>query len=100
MLRGIFTGHIGTKDVTRLALEAEERRDYYTAQQLYKDVNNILLHLPCSKALLREKNCDFSNLLSAGMLPIFETILTTEYVDLKNYTSGLEVFTAKVTRNK
>ena len=39
VLRGIFSGHVGTKDVTRLALEAEERSDYYTAQQLYKEVN-------------------------------------------------------------
>lgn len=40
VLRGIFSGHIGTKDVTKLALEAEERSDYHTAQQLYKEVND------------------------------------------------------------
>ena len=45
MLRGIFSGHVGTKDVTRLALEAEERSDYQTAQQLYKEVNNNIVVL-------------------------------------------------------
>jgi len=45
VLRGIFSGHVGTKDVTRLALEAEERTDYYTAQQLYKEVNNFIVLL-------------------------------------------------------
>ena len=45
VLRGIFSGHIGTKDVTRLALEAEERSDYYTAQQLYKEVDMLLMCL-------------------------------------------------------
>ena len=43
VLRGIFSGHVGTKDVTRLALEAEERNDYQTAQQLYKEVNNNIV---------------------------------------------------------
>lgn len=42
MLRGIFSGHVGTKDITRLALEAEERSDYLTAQQLYKEVSMSL----------------------------------------------------------
>ena len=38
-LCGIFSGEIGTKAVTRDALEAEERRDYQRALQLYKEVH-------------------------------------------------------------
>ena len=51
MLRGIFSDHIGTKYVTRLALEAEERSDYYTAQQLYKEVSNHLIMCPVYTSL-------------------------------------------------
>ena len=38
VLRGIFTNLDDTKDVTRKALEAEERGDYLTALNLYKKV--------------------------------------------------------------
>ena len=38
VLRGIFSGHVGTKEVTKLALEAEERGDYHRAHQYYKEV--------------------------------------------------------------
>ncbi|XP_065898419.1 DNA-dependent protein kinase catalytic subunit-like isoform X2 [Dysidea avara] len=37
VLRGIFSGHVGTKEVTKLALEAEERGDYHSAHQYYKE---------------------------------------------------------------
>ena len=38
VLHGIFTNLDGTKDVTRKALESEERGDYLTALSLYKKV--------------------------------------------------------------
>ena len=53
MLRGIFSGHVGTKDVTRLASEAEERRDYHSAQQLYKEVNNCFINVLVYAVTLR-----------------------------------------------
>ncbi|XP_022778667.1 DNA-dependent protein kinase catalytic subunit-like isoform X5 [Stylophora pistillata] len=37
VLRGIFTGHIGTKDITREAMEAEARGDYSQALKLYNE---------------------------------------------------------------
>ncbi|XP_027045855.1 DNA-dependent protein kinase catalytic subunit-like [Pocillopora damicornis] len=37
VLRGIFTGHIGTKDITRKAMEAEARGDYSQALKLYNE---------------------------------------------------------------
>lgn len=38
VLRGIFSGHIGTKDITRRALEAESRHDYAEAVNYYNQV--------------------------------------------------------------
>jgi len=42
VLRGIFSGHVGTKEVTKLALEAEERGDYNRAHQYYKEVRMFM----------------------------------------------------------
>ena len=39
MLRGIFTGHIGTKPITQEALEAEARGDFSQALKLYNEVS-------------------------------------------------------------
>lgn len=39
VLRGVFSGHVGTKSITQEALEAEERADYVEALRLYKDVS-------------------------------------------------------------
>ena len=38
VLRGIFTGHIGTQPITQKALEAEARGDYSLALKLYNEV--------------------------------------------------------------
>ena len=38
VLHGVFSRQIGTKPITREALEAEERRDYFEALRLYKEV--------------------------------------------------------------
>ena len=38
VLRGIFTGHIGTKPITQDALEAEARGDFSQALKLYNEV--------------------------------------------------------------
>ena len=40
VLRGIFTGHIGTKPITQKALEAETRGDYSLALKLYNEVRS------------------------------------------------------------
>ena len=45
MLRGIFSGHVGAKQITRKALEAEERGDYKKALEFYKEVQNV--HIKC-----------------------------------------------------
>jgi DNA-dependent protein kinase catalytic subunit len=37
VLRGIFSGHVGAKKITKDALEAEERSDYKKALDLYKE---------------------------------------------------------------
>jgi DNA-dependent protein kinase catalytic subunit len=37
-VRGIFGSHVGTKNSTKEALEAEERVEYAEALQLYKEV--------------------------------------------------------------
>ena len=42
MLRGIFSGQIGTQDITRKALEAEARGDYSQALKLYNEVRSDL----------------------------------------------------------
>jgi len=39
-VRGIFSSKVGTKLVTRQALEAEERGDFQEASHLYSDVSN------------------------------------------------------------
>lgn len=39
VLRGIFTGHIGTKPITQKALEAEARGDFSQALKLYNEVS-------------------------------------------------------------
>ena len=39
VLHGVFSRQIGTKPITREALEAEERRDYFEALRLYKEVS-------------------------------------------------------------
>ena len=46
VLHGVFSRQIGTKPITREALEAEERRDYFEALQLYKEVGGgrVLLY--------------------------------------------------------
>ena len=38
VVRGIFSGHIGTKPITKEALEAEQRMDYFEALHSYRDV--------------------------------------------------------------
>ena len=38
VLHGVFSRQIGTKPITQEALEAEERRDYFEALRLYKEV--------------------------------------------------------------
>lgn len=40
VLRGIFTGHIGTKPITQKALEAEAQGDYSLALKLYNEVRS------------------------------------------------------------
>lgn len=40
VLRGIFTGHIGTQPITQKALEAEARGDYSLALKLYNEVRS------------------------------------------------------------
>ena len=40
VLRGIFTGHIGTQPITQKALEAEARGDYALALKLYNEVRS------------------------------------------------------------
>jgi len=40
VLRGIFTGHIGTQPITQKALEAEARGDYSVALKLYNEVRS------------------------------------------------------------
>ena len=42
VLHGVFSRQIGTKPITREALEAEERRDYFEALRLYKEVSSCL----------------------------------------------------------
>ena len=37
-LRGIFSSQIGTKSITKEAMDAEERGDYLEAVHLYKQV--------------------------------------------------------------
>lgn len=39
VVRGIFSGQVGTKDVTKRALEAEQRTDYLDALQNYGEVS-------------------------------------------------------------
>ena len=41
VLHGVFSRQIGTKPITREALEAEERRDYFEALRLYKEVSRV-----------------------------------------------------------
>jgi len=41
VLRGVFSQQIGTKPITREALEAEERGDYLEALRLYKEVRGV-----------------------------------------------------------
>lgn len=41
VLRGIFTGHIGTKSETQKALEAEARGDFSQALKLYHEVRQM-----------------------------------------------------------
>lgn len=45
-VRGIFSGHVGTKGVTKDALEAEERVDYLEALSHYRDVRMYITPLP------------------------------------------------------
>ena len=45
VLHGVFSRQIGTKSITRKALEAEERRDYFEALRLYKEVSGRGGHL-------------------------------------------------------
>ena len=45
VLHGVFSRQIGTKPITREALEAEERRDYFEALRLYKEVSGKGGHL-------------------------------------------------------
>ena len=42
---GIFSSQIGTKAITKDALEAEERGDYQRALQLYKEVCMVQLNV-------------------------------------------------------
>ena len=51
VLRGIFTGHIGTKPITQDALEAEARGDFSQALKLYNEVTVYTRIKSC------EKNC-------------------------------------------
>ena len=39
-VRGIFSSQVGTKPVTQVALEAEERGDYLDALHKYKEVSS------------------------------------------------------------
>ena len=38
MLQGIFSDKLGTKEITRRAIEAEARGDYKAASKLYEQV--------------------------------------------------------------
>ena len=46
VLHGVFSRQIGTKSITQEALEAEERRDYFEALRLYKEVICSLVYTP------------------------------------------------------
>lgn len=41
VLLGIFSGKIGTQEITQKAVEAEARGDYYQAKKLYEEVNSL-----------------------------------------------------------
>ena len=61
VLRGIFAGHIGTKDITRKAMEAEARGDYSQALKLYNEVSKDRFH---NHFLIRSSHISFSHIYS------------------------------------
>ena len=42
-LQGIFSGKIGTQEITRQAVELEARGDYQAARKLYEEVMIMLM---------------------------------------------------------